>query len=148
MNLSKLYNDKNVLQDIKIQKIKVKQVHGTECNIVFLVVIPIFRSFSIFFKIKKVQHKKSAIWKECNREIVEAYTGPPQTSKMERFATTVNSFVNYCCKALHLRCLWGSWLLGNSAAITKCNIEKIATCEKCNRRRMQNGNIATCKSAT
>ena len=53
---SKLYNDKNVIYDIKI---KVKQVHGG--NAVFLVVFPAFCSFSIFFNIKKVL-----------REIVEA----------------------------------------------------------------------------
>ena len=34
-----------------------------------------------------------------------------QISKMESFATVVDSkAVNYCCKYLHLRCLWGSWL--------------------------------------
>ena len=32
--------------------------------------------------------------------------------------------------------------------MNKVEQEKIATCEECNRRRMQNENIATCKSAT
>ena len=40
------------------------------------------------------------------------YPGPLQISKMERSATIVNGFngFNYCCKALHLICLWTSWL--------------------------------------
>ena len=35
---------------------------------------------------------------------------PPPTSDMESFVTIFNGFVDYCCKVLHLRCLWGSWL--------------------------------------
>ena len=37
---------------------------------------------------------------------------------------------------------------GNSATWEIVQQEKIATCEECNRRRMQNENIATCQSAT
>ena len=33
--------------------------------------------------------------------------GPSQTSKMESFATVINKVVNYCYKALHLRCSQG-----------------------------------------
>ena len=46
---SKLNNHKNVLQDIKI---KVKQIHGTDCNIVFWVVLSVFYSLSIFSILK------------------------------------------------------------------------------------------------
>ena len=35
-----------------------------------------------------------------------------------------------------------------SATWTKCNRKKVATCGECNRRRMQNENSPTCKSAT
>ena len=37
----------------------------------------------------------------------EVYPGPPQTSKMESFATLIKKVVKYCCKALYLRCLRG-----------------------------------------
>ena len=50
-------------QDIKII---MKQVHRAECKIVFLVVFSVHRLFSIFSKIEKVQHEKSATWKKCN----------------------------------------------------------------------------------
>ena len=49
-------------QDIKI---KVKQIHDAECQVVFLVVLSVFRPFSIFFDIKKVQHG------ECDIEKVQ-----------------------------------------------------------------------------
>ena len=39
---------------------KVKQGHGTECNVIFLVVFSLFRPFSIFLNMKKVEHEKSA----------------------------------------------------------------------------------------
>ena len=55
-------------QDIKII---MKQVHRAECKIVFLVVFSVHRLFSIFSKIKKVQHEKSATWKKCNIEKVQ-----------------------------------------------------------------------------
>ena len=35
--------------------------------------------------------------------------GPPQTSKMESFATIIKKVVKYCCKALHIRCSRGCW---------------------------------------
>ena len=55
--IQKLYNNKNVLQDIKV-----KQVHSNECNFAFVV---IFCSFYIFFDVKKYKMKfeKSAAWK-------------------------------------------------------------------------------------
>ena len=92
---------------------------------------------------------KSAKWKECDKEKVQLWNSrnlarAPRTSKMESFAKIFNGFVNYCCKALNLRCLWGSWL----HPWKKVQQEKNVTCEECNRRRMQNGNLATCKSAT
>ena len=49
-------------------KIKVKQVHGAECNFVVLVVISVFRSFLIFFNIKKVHHEKSATYRHVTRK--------------------------------------------------------------------------------
>ena len=38
----------------------------------------------------------------------EAWTRFQQTSKLESFATISNGS-NHCCRALHLRYLWGSW---------------------------------------
>ena len=41
----------------------------------------------------------------------ELQPGPPQTSTMKSVVNTlINKAVKYCCKALHLRCSWGSWL--------------------------------------
>ena len=60
-----------LVQDIKR---KVKQVHGAECNVVFLVVFSVFPYFlysvfpvfpSIFFNIKNVQYE------ECNMKNVQ-----------------------------------------------------------------------------
>ena len=51
-----------VLHDIKI---KVKQVEGAECNVVFMVVCSSNYSFSIFFNIKKMHHEKSAAGKSA-----------------------------------------------------------------------------------
>ena len=105
----------------------------------FLVVFSVFHSFSIFSNIEKTNVK------ECNinsRRVA-------RTPKMENFATVFNSFANYCCKALHLRYLQGSWLhLWNQWNMNKLQQEKIATCAECNRRRMKNEIIATCKSTT
>ena len=84
------------------------------------------------FNIKKMQHRNSR--------------GAARPRELE---TIFNGFVNYCCKALHLRCLWGSWLhLWKQCNMNKVQQEKIATCEERYRRRMWKENIATCKSAT
>ena len=96
---------------------------------------------------------KSATWKKCNMEKVQhencrGLARTPRISKMENFSTMFNGFGNYCCKPLHLRCLWGFlqhfW---KYCKMNKVQLEKSATCEECNRRRMQNENIVTCKSA-
>ena len=58
-------------------KIKVKQAHGVECKVTlwlcFLSLVH-FRYFSILKKcnMKRAQHEKSATWKKCNIEIVDA----------------------------------------------------------------------------
>ena len=114
-----------------------------ECKVVFWLCFLSFVHFQFFFILK------SAKWKECDKEKVQHWNSrnlarAPQTSKMESFAKIFNGFVNYCCKALSLRCLWGSWL----RPWNKVQQEKNVTCEECNRRRMQNKNLATCKSAT
>ena len=84
-----------------------KQIHGAECKVAFWLCFLYLVHFQFFlilkkFNTKRLQHEKSATWKNCNMEI-------DGTSKMESFATIFNGFVNYCCKALHLRLLWGSW---------------------------------------
>ena len=66
-----------------------KQVQGAECNAVFVVVFSDFRSFTMFFNIKKCNMEKNATRKK---------PGPQRASKMESFATIFNGFVNYCCK--------------------------------------------------
>ena len=41
---------------------------------------------------------------------------------MESFATLFNGFANYCCKPLHIRCLWwSSWL----HLWKECNMNKV-----------------------
>ena len=52
-------------QDIKII---MRQVHSAECKIVFWMCFLYIVLFSIFSKIKKVQHEKSLTWKKCNME--------------------------------------------------------------------------------
>ena len=128
-----------------------KQVHGAECKVFFLVVFLFFVHFQYFSilkkcnmkkvqyeksatwksatwkkcNMKKVQRGKSATWKECSMEKVQheknvtmekmqrgnsrRVARTQQISKTESFATIFNGFVNYFCKVLHLRCLWGSW---------------------------------------
>ena len=77
-----------------------KQVHG----VVFYVVFFAFPKFSIFFNIKKVQHGNS-------RGIART----PTNIEDAELLTIFNGFVNYCCKALHLKCLWGpGYTSGNS----------------------------------
>ena len=76
---------------------------------------------------KKVQHGKCATWKKCDMENVQyensrGVARNPQTSKMESFVTIFNGFVNYCCKAFHLRCIGApGYTSGNKATRTKCN---------------------------
>ena len=72
-----------------------KQVHGADCDVAFLVVFSVFHSFSIFSNTEKTNIK------ECNINIRRV----ARTSKMENVATVFNSFANYCCKFLHLRYL-------------------------------------------
>ena len=37
-----------------------KQVHGAECNVDFLVVFSVFYSFALFLNINKAQHEETA----------------------------------------------------------------------------------------
>ena len=59
------------------------------------------------------------------------------------FATTFDSIVNYCCKALHLRTCWDSgYTSRNSETWTKCNNGKLqhaksATGEECKTKTLQ-----------
>ena len=65
--------------------VKVRQAHGSECNIVFLVEFSFFRSFSVFFN------------------IIRSVLRTLLVSKMERSAKVINGFH----KTLYLRCLAG-----------------------------------------
>ena len=98
-----------------------------------------------YFSILNKCNMESATLKKCNMEIVDTQPGPPRTSKMEIFVTIFNGFVNYCCKALHLRYLWWSWIhIGEQISMNNVQQKKIARYEECSRRRMQNKNIAKC----
>ena len=119
----------------------------------FLFMFFVFRSFLIFFINKKVRHEKSATWKKYNMEKRQhgnskSVARPPQTSKIESFATMFNGLVNYCYKTRHLSNLRGSclhlWKYCNMKIVQQ---EKIATRKECNKK-IQNKNTATCKSAT
>ena len=95
-----------------------------------------------------MQHKKSATWtKKCNMEKVQhekvqhgssrGVARIPWTFKMENFANL--SILDVCGDPGY-----NNTIRPNEKSATW----EIATCENCNRRRMQNENIATCKNAT
>ena len=108
-----------VLQDIKI---KVKQAHGPECNVIFLVVPSVFRSFSVYFNIKKVQHEKAqhekcTTWKEQRRSQI------PQEHLTQRalqsFLTALLIFVSKL--SILDVCGGPGYTSGNSATRAKCH---------------------------
>ena len=122
---------------LKDAKIKVKQVHGAECNIVFVVVGSFFCSISIFFNVnpfstnvrfmqkagswfllakmfKKQLWKSDILSKDAGHRpgsLLKISLFPSEHLRwraLQRYLTAL--LANYCYKALHRRCLRRSWL--------------------------------------
>ena len=121
-----------VLQNVKV---KVKQVQGAECKVVF------WLSFWFIFDIKKVQQERTTTWEKCNMEKEKHGNNRgankiPRTSKMESFAAIFNGFVN--C----LVCQAADYSSANSVRCTKCSRKKLqhpkrATGEECKTKTLQ-----------
>ena len=77
--------------------------------VLFCIVIFPFSLFMLhFYKFKCFRFAFISCYTLCMLQLFHVALCP-QISKMESFATIINSFVNYCCKALHLRYSRGSW---------------------------------------
>ena len=72
----------------------------------------------------------------------------PRISKMEYFAAMFNGFGNYCCKSLHLRCLWGSWLhfwkWCKMNKVQQENMWRVQREKKCNMKTLRHKNVQWC----